>query len=193
MGLSQAKFAELTKLRDFPERKGIPRSVLIGYESGKYKPGARELRILCDSLDMDIATLLYGSGKELEDDIERATAKLFSGSLDRFGASLRIGLGLARLKPHEQEAFGTLVLGMVLRTFKTPDEAAQLWSLADILHIDIRNRVASVTGDDESEARLARAVGEGGAPLDSLIQALEELVNQEADQRRNRKKGKKAP
>lgn len=43
-----------------PERKGISQPVLLGYESGEYKPGARELRLLCQALGISPTWLLFG-------------------------------------------------------------------------------------------------------------------------------------
>lgn len=40
---------------------GISRSVLFGYENGRTKPGAREIRLLCDALKVSPNRLIYGS------------------------------------------------------------------------------------------------------------------------------------
>lgn len=39
---------------------GVSRTVLIGYESGRTKPGAREIRLICDALKITPNRLLYG-------------------------------------------------------------------------------------------------------------------------------------
>src|SRR5689334_17943064 len=39
---------------------GISRTVLIGYESGRTRPGAREIRLICDALNTTPNRLLYG-------------------------------------------------------------------------------------------------------------------------------------
>lgn len=51
-GLSHSDLHRLT---------GISRSVLFGYENGRTKPGAREIRLLCDALKVTPNRLIYGS------------------------------------------------------------------------------------------------------------------------------------
>lgn len=51
-GLSHSDLHRLT---------GISRSVLFGYENGRTKPGAREIRLLCDALKVSPTRLIYGS------------------------------------------------------------------------------------------------------------------------------------
>lgn len=43
------------------EGQGITPTTLLRYEQGKVKPGARELRILCDALDLSADWLLFGA------------------------------------------------------------------------------------------------------------------------------------
>lgn len=42
------------------ERQGITATTLLRYEQGKVLPGAREMRILCDALDVSADWLLFG-------------------------------------------------------------------------------------------------------------------------------------
>lgn len=42
------------------KRTGISRTVLLAYTRGTYAPGARELKLLCDNLDVTPSVLLYG-------------------------------------------------------------------------------------------------------------------------------------
>lgn len=179
LGLSQARLSERTKERDHFENKGIPRSVLVGYESGKFKPGARELRLLCDALEVDIKHLLYGQEDDVEDDIARSQSAMHVGLFPRYSGALRIAFSLLRLKQHEKDAFGALILGMVNRTFKTDGDAAQLWELAELVEWDLVQRLA----DGENGVRQARqnlgqaiATGEG---LPQLVDALRALAKQE--------------
>ena len=41
----------------------LPRTVLAGYEKGRYKPGARELRKLSDALKTTPTELIYGTAQ----------------------------------------------------------------------------------------------------------------------------------
>jgi transcriptional regulator with XRE-family HTH domain len=52
-------FARQTKDKD-PEGKGISRSALVEYERGTYRPGTRELRILCNALRVTPNFLIFG-------------------------------------------------------------------------------------------------------------------------------------
>lgn len=66
--LKHDSLSELTKAID-PEKKGIARTTLRGYEHQVYKPGIRELRILSQALDVSIDELVYG-------DTPRASGKV---------------------------------------------------------------------------------------------------------------------
>lgn len=46
---------------DLHNKTGLSRTVLINYEAGRHKPGARELRLLCDALEVSPNHLIYGS------------------------------------------------------------------------------------------------------------------------------------
>lgn len=46
---------------DLHNKTGLSRTVLINYEAGRHKPGARELRMLCDALEVSPNQLLYGT------------------------------------------------------------------------------------------------------------------------------------
>ncbi len=58
-GLSQQGLSDLTRKLD-PEKQGISRTVLTGYEKGKFLPGTRELRVLHDALDLTPNYLVLG-------------------------------------------------------------------------------------------------------------------------------------
>lgn len=46
---------------DLHRMTGISRSVLFGYENGRTRPGAKEIRLLCDALKVTPNRLIYGS------------------------------------------------------------------------------------------------------------------------------------
>lgn len=46
---------------DLHNKTGLSRTVLINYEAGRHKPGARELRLLCDALEVSPNHLIYGT------------------------------------------------------------------------------------------------------------------------------------
>lgn len=59
-GLTQAKVAELTKRAD-RDRKGLSRAVISFYEAGTTRPGPKEIRLLCEALQVSPSYLIYGS------------------------------------------------------------------------------------------------------------------------------------
>lgn len=135
-GLTQTKLAERTKRSD-PEGRGVPRTVLIGYESGKFLPGARELRVLCEALELDIVWLLYGYEDLTKEESEReeATRLLRYPGLD---LQFELAISIARLKKHEQEAIATLVHGIISRSNRSEDEAKAIRSIAqDVVRLMI--------------------------------------------------------
>jgi len=108
---TQATLSAKTKIAD-PNNEGVSRTVLIGYESGKFKPGARELRLLSEALHVTPNWLLYGTEKPF-----RATlpSMAFLQGEDNFEKALRLALALLILKPHERELIGSLMLSLAGR------------------------------------------------------------------------------
>lgn len=151
--LSQTQFHQRTKEAD-PEGKGISRTVLIGYESGKFKPGARELRILCAAFNVGPGWLLLGSDGNGEDDLEGLKAGLFGGLGEPDLADVfRLALGLAALKPHEREAIGSLVHSLSNARRGAPSAEAINW-LAEAMALDAELRLVELTEDRDAAKRL---------------------------------------
>jgi len=169
-GLSQTQFHQRTKEHD-PEGKGISRTVLIGYESGKFKPGARELRVLCAAFKLSPAWLLLGEDGPPED-YEGLRAKLFAGLGEpTLSDVFRLALVLTTLKPHEREAIGVLAHGLgSSRRGAAPVEA--LASLADWMALDAELRLAEITADKEAADQLITFKGK------RLIEHFEGLYEQ---------------
>jgi len=109
-GHSQTHLAEYTKEVD-PARKGIHRTVLVGYEAGHSRPGAREIRILCEALSITPNWLIYGS------DFAGGTDQAAMEGVRKNGlfAAMRLALAIAVLKPHERDALQSLALSMAGR------------------------------------------------------------------------------
>lgn len=126
---------------------------------------------------MEVSALLFGtSSREVEEDIERARAALFGGLHADLPAALRIGLALMRLKPHEREAIGTLVHGLVVRSVKSAEEAEQLEHLAHLAAIDLTHRLSTTLGAKDGKAAVRRAISSGQG-LDKLVTAMEAMVD----------------
>jgi transcriptional regulator with XRE-family HTH domain len=109
-GISQTALAEHSKAVD-PDRKGVSRTVIVGYESGQFKPGAREIRILCEALLVTPNWLIYGSS------FAGGTEQASMEAVRKNGlfAAMRLALAISVLKPHERNALSSLVLSMAGR------------------------------------------------------------------------------
>jgi transcriptional regulator with XRE-family HTH domain len=110
-GLSQTAVSTRSKTID-PKGQGISRTVLVGYEAGNSKPGARELRLLSETLGVTPTWLIYGTDDGHE--TAQASLEVFRNRNDLISA-LRLALAIAVLRPHERGAFTSLVLSMAGR------------------------------------------------------------------------------
>lgn len=118
--LTHDGLAKLTKLYDEPAKSGISRTTIRGYEIGLYKPGTREIRLLCQALEVSPNWLIMGG----EDETKSQSASIEAGqglhqtelqkflvalhllrSLDAGEREIVYGVlhGLARLKLGENE------------------------------------------------------------------------------------------
>lgn len=78
LGLNVEELARLTKEYDYTsEKRGITASTLrrYEYETGGFKPGAREICLLCDSLDVSADWLVRGIEPDANEESERAFMK----------------------------------------------------------------------------------------------------------------------
>lgn len=108
---TQSVLSVRTKLGD-PNKEGISRTVLVGYESGKYKPGAREIRLLAEVLRVTPNWLLYGKEKPFHASLP--SMEYLQGD-DELEIAFRLALALFLLKPHEREMIGSLMLSLAGR------------------------------------------------------------------------------
>ena len=58
---------------------GVSRMVISKYESGQNKPGAREIRLLCDALEVSPNQLIYGTEEPLRKSVGLAESLLDMG------------------------------------------------------------------------------------------------------------------
>lgn len=108
---TQSTLSTRTKMTD-PNGEGVSRTVLVGYESGKYKPGAREIRLISEALNVTPNWLLYGTEKPFHTTLP---SMAFLQGDDDLEKALRIALALLILKPHERELIGSLMLSLAGR------------------------------------------------------------------------------
>lgn len=63
-------------VKQLHEQTGISRAVLFGYEAGRTRPGARELRLLCEALKVTPNRLLFGSEEPFSGPRQEPAARL---------------------------------------------------------------------------------------------------------------------
>lgn len=107
-GLSQTALATRTRLVD-PNGKGVARTVLVGYESGNFRPGAREIRLICQALSVTPNWLVLG------DELATNQASMETLRGRDWTNALRLAMAISILKSHERAAFQSLVLSMAGR------------------------------------------------------------------------------
>jgi transcriptional regulator with XRE-family HTH domain len=169
--LSQSQFHQRTKEAD-PEGKGVSRTVLIGYESGKFKPGARELRVLCSTFGVTPAWLLLGVSKDFEQDLDEAKALIFAGIGEAGLVQVfQLALALVCLKTHEQGALATLIHGIASSRRGAPSNDA-ITHLAGWMAQDAEERLTELTG--EASLELAVRQAKGNRKIEALARAYEE-------------------
>lgn len=107
-GLSQTALAARTQ-KAASNGKGVGRTVLFGYETGKFRPGAREIRLICQALSVTPNWLILG---------DEAASNQASMELVRtrdWIASMRLAMAICILKPHERASLQSLVLSLAGR------------------------------------------------------------------------------
>lgn len=154
---TQAVLANRTKIND-PNKEGISRTVLVGYESGKTKPGARELRLLSETLQATPNWLLYGIEKPLRASLP--SLEFLQGD-DELENSLRIGLALCLLKPHERELIGSMLLSLAGRELGDA-QLSGLMTMARMFYKEVSDALSKDFGAISVEEAI-RKLSEGSA------------------------------
>ncbi|MFZ4289007.1 helix-turn-helix domain-containing protein [Variovorax sp. HJSM1_2] len=103
LGLTQAQLAE---------KSNVSLSAIKGYETGRTMPGARELRELCQALQITPNVLLWGTETPFAPNNEQLFAGLEHEDkrVDRF----RLATLVALLTFEERQSIQTLVQGLVI-------------------------------------------------------------------------------
>lgn len=158
--LTQQAVATRSKWAD-PEGKGISRTALIGYEAGTSRPGARELRILCQTLVVSPNKLLFGT------ETPARTAHPALEGLDTHKPTIRqaveLAFVLAALKGHERDAIASIALSLAGR------------QLGDVRLSGLRLTAVAVAGDIE-RAMLAQ-LPDGADPASMTLEQIAEAVS----------------
>lgn len=127
LGLSQASLHTRTRLAD-PMKKGVSRAVLSLYETGVNKPGAREIRLLCDTLKVTPNWLLYGT--ESPASTMQPAQDFLRGNDLR--VSLAVALAVMSLAPVDRETMKTLALSLAEKKLNDVQLAGLLTAAASM-------------------------------------------------------------
>lgn len=152
VGLTQAQLSE---------KSSVSVSAIKAYETGRTLPGARELRELCQALQVSPNLLLWGT----ETPFEKTDEQLFAGlegedkQIDRF----RLAALAALLTFQERQAIQTLVQGLVIarhgekrvRELLTGSEGA-LTQMTDLIlnaQAALQSEVESLRNESKSQRK----------------------------------------
>lgn len=146
--LNVSQLAELTK-NVSGDGKGLSRAVIAGYENGDYKPGTRELRILCSALNVSPNWLVFG--QEQLSNPATSIGSLLDDELPEMGIAKLLFI-LTSLSEEEFHAVATLLVAFAKR-----DKAlkAALSNEADVM-----GRLIGTSMVIESSSRWSKHVGE---------------------------------
>ena len=114
---------------------GIARTALHDYEAGRYKPGANEIRKLCEALGITPNKLL--TGRDNPESPKTPLEEVFgSGSENR--QVMKAGQLLLMLPPDERDAFFKLLLSLVSSRYpaeKVREAMEQIEVVAGVLNV----------------------------------------------------------
>lgn len=103
--LASARREKGLSVSELHRKTGISRTVLQGYEAGRNKPGARELRLLAETLDCSPNRLLFGS----DDFRQRSNLDALLGDTSSAIRTAQFAIVLQLLTAEEQRAVLSLV------------------------------------------------------------------------------------
>jgi transcriptional regulator with XRE-family HTH domain len=92
-------------------RTGISRTVLQGYESGKFAPGSIELRKVCEALGATPNKIIFGDERPLE---KKSPLEEHLGDLTKVQNTARLGTMFQMLTVQEQSSLITLIESILI-------------------------------------------------------------------------------
>lgn len=109
--MTQGAVSTRTRMAD-PAEKGISRTALVGYENGSSRPGLREIRLLCEVLQVTPSWIVYGSDSPFQTTVPSLAMVRTAYPLRD---AIKLGFAIAALKGHERDALSSLVLSIAGR------------------------------------------------------------------------------
>ncbi|HGL6718391.1 helix-turn-helix domain-containing protein [Burkholderia contaminans] len=114
---------------------GIARTALHDYEAGRYKPGANEIRKLCEALGITPNKLL--TGRDNPESPKTPLEEVFGAGSEHVQI-MKAGQLLLMLPPDERDAFYKLLLGLVSARYsaeKLKESMEQIEVVAGVLNL----------------------------------------------------------
>ena len=102
--------ADMT-VSDLHRETGISRTVLQGYEAGRFVPGGMELKKLCQVLKVTPNRILFGEEKPLED---KPLLASFIGDVSKASGTAKLAIALQVLSSEELSSLLSLVESIVI-------------------------------------------------------------------------------
>lgn len=147
---------------------GISRSVLFGYESGRTKPGTKEIRLLAQALQVNPNRLLFGTDEPFKPRTGlRALVKFRQSPAIILIATILIPMIFATLDDEQIESVLTLLASLV--EARDPDAYKKLSAFSEIMAGEIGN------GTPEEMSKLALHANDKEY-MDALNKKIEERI-----------------
>lgn len=115
---------------DLHNKTGLSRTVLINYEAGRHKPGARELRLICDALEISPNYLIYGSEEPHRRGSGLVDTLLGASALSKANASMLVPMCFAILGKDDSRALLSIIESMLKA--KDPEGYAMIMELTEV-------------------------------------------------------------
>ncbi|MCZ8253422.1 MAG: helix-turn-helix transcriptional regulator [Hylemonella sp.] len=109
--LKKARARVQLSITDLHKKTGISRTVLQGYEAGRFAPGSPELKKLCETLNVSPNQVIFGREAPLED---KSALADFVGDLGKAQNTARLTIAAQLLTPSELRAMLSLIESIAL-------------------------------------------------------------------------------
>lgn len=145
LGFSQQALATRTRLAD-PDGQGISRAVLSLYETGVNKPGAREIKLLCEALKVTPNWLLYGSDSPAK--TLQASLEFLRGS--ELKLSARLAFAMLALDPEDRDSLSALMFSLLNK--KLGDiQLSSLMMMASFMEEALLAKIIELVGEENRD------------------------------------------
>ncbi len=121
--------ADMT-VSDLHRETGISRTVLQGYEAGRFVPGAMELKKLCQVLKVTPNRILFGDEKPLE---RKPLLASFIGDVSKASGTAKLAIALQVLSSEELSSLLSLVESIVIARVGGAKKLQEMLSAVDAL------------------------------------------------------------